>query len=267
MIRSYFGLETNPFSTEEVDLLQHQQEVYDILEVHSSQGGLCLLMGDPGTGKSVIKEAVREGAPKRTTVITVARTLHTYTNTLKILCQATGVDFAGTHFACEKRLIEEAYNLKRTGNRLIIIIDDAHLLEMQTLRRIRLLLEDFPKNYNLILVGQPELLFSMNLKANDDIKSRVTYSVIMKRLNPDQMAEFITAQLDRCGLGHNTFTEEAVHLIIRSSDGILRRARNLCLGSMLEAVRVQKKTVDLDLVNRVLIQPHWRSENDYKDIG
>ena len=37
------------------------------------------------------------------------------------------------------------------GNRLII--NDAHLTEMQVLRRVRFLL-DLPKNYNLILVGQ-----------------------------------------------------------------------------------------------------------------
>lgn len=267
MIRSYFGLEINPFSLENISLLQHQQEIFDILEVHSSQGGLCLLMGDPGTGKTIIKEAVKKGAGKRTSVVTVARTLHTYSNTLKILCTAMGIDFAGTHFKCEKGLIEEAYNLKRGGNRLIIIIDDAHLMEMQTLRRIRLLLEDFPKNYNLILAGQPELIHSMNLKVNDEIKSRVTYSVIMKRLNPEQMSQFITSQLDRCSLGHNTFTEDAIHLIVRSADGILRRARNLCLSSMLEALRAQKKIIDIEMVNRVLIQPHWRSENDYKDIG
>ncbi len=59
MIRSYFGLENNPFSLDNISLLQHQQEVYDILDVHSSQGGLCLLMGDPGTGKTIIKEAVK----------------------------------------------------------------------------------------------------------------------------------------------------------------------------------------------------------------
>lgn len=267
MIRSYFGTERNPFSLEAVNLLQHQQDIYDILEVHSQQGGLCLLMGEPGTGKSVIKDAIKNGANKRTTVVTVSRTLHTYTNTLKILCQATKVDFLGTHFSCEKRLIEEAYNLKRTGNRLIIIIDDAHLLEMQTLRKLRLLLEDFPKNYNLILVGQPELLHSMHLKINDDIKSRVTYSVMMKRLNPEQMTEFLFSQLDHAGLGHNTFTEDAVHLIVRSADGILRRVRNLAIGSLLEAVRAQKKTVDIDLINKVLIQPHWRNDNDFKDIG
>ena len=88
MIRSYYGIEQNPFSIENVSLLNHQQDVFDILQVHSRQGGLCLLMGEPGTGKTVIKEAIRSSASKRTTVITVARTLHTYTNTLKILCQA-----------------------------------------------------------------------------------------------------------------------------------------------------------------------------------
>jgi MSHA biogenesis protein MshM len=267
MIRSYFGIEKNPFSSDDVTLLPYQQEVYDILEVHSTQGGLCLLMGEPGTGKTAIKEEIRKKASKRMSVISVARTLHTYTNTIKILCQAFNINFVGTHFSCEKRLIEEAFNLKRGGNRLILIIDDAHLMEMQTLRRIRLLLEDFPKNYNLILAGQPALLHSMCLKVNDDIKSRVTFSVVLKRLAPDDMKSFISSQLDLAGLGHNTFTEEAIDLITRSADGILRRTRNLCLGSFLEAVRVQRKTIDIDLVNRVLIQPHWRNEYDMQHIG
>ena len=38
------------------------------------------------------------------------------------------------------------------------IIDDAHLMEMDCLRKLRLLFEDFPKNHNLILIGQPPLL-------------------------------------------------------------------------------------------------------------
>ena len=52
MIRSYFGTEKNPFSLSDIQLLQHQQEIYDILDVHSQQGGLCLLLGEPGTGKT-----------------------------------------------------------------------------------------------------------------------------------------------------------------------------------------------------------------------
>jgi MSHA biogenesis protein MshM len=266
MIRSYFGIERTPFSQEDIRLLEGQQEVHDILKVHSRQGGLCLLMGEPGTGKTVIKDAFKKQAAKQTTVVTVARTLHTYTNTVKILCDAFNVDFTGTHFKCERRLIEEALNLYRTGKSLVIIIDDAHLMEVQTLRRLRLMLEDFPKNHNLILVGQPELLSNFSLKVNQDIKSRITYSVVLKKLNPEDMADFILAQLDIAGLGHNTFTEDALSLVVRSAEGFLRQARNLCLSSMLEAVRARKKTIDLEIVNRVLIQPHWRTEDDIKHI-
>lgn len=84
----------------------------------------------------------------------------------------------------------------------------------------------------------------------------------MRRINPDDMHKFILSQLDRIKLGHNTFTEDAIDLIVRSSDGILRKARNLCLSCMLEAVRLRNKTIGLENVNRVLIQPHWRKDCD-----
>lgn len=262
MIRSYFGIETNPFNTEQVTLLQQQQEVFDILKVHSMQGGLCLLMGDPGTGKTIIKEAIKNSKDKRMVTVTIARTLHTYISTVKILCQAFNIDFEGSYFKCEKRLIEEAYTLNRQGKMLVTIIDDAHLMEIENLRRLRLLFEDFPKNHNIILVGQPELLSNMSLKVHQDIKSRVTYSAILKKLNPDDVKEFIFSQLDRAQLAHNIFTDEALHLIIKSADGILRKVRNLCLSCLLEAVRCRKRTIDLDNVNTVLLQPHWRNEYD-----
>lgn len=266
MIRSYFGIEDNPFSQENVSLLNHQQEIYDTLRVHCQQGGLCLVLGTPGTGKTVIKESLKQNADKRMLVVTVARTLHTYTNTIKILCQAFNIDYEGSDFKCEKRLIEEAFSLNRQGKMLITIIDDAHLMEMNTLRKLRLLFEDFPKNHNIILIGQPSLLNNMSLIVNQDIKSRITYSTIMRKLNPDDMQSFILSQLNRVKLGHNTFTEEALDLIVRSCDGILRHARNLCLSCLLEAVRARTKTIDLNNVNRVLIQPHWRKDYDMEHL-
>ncbi len=266
MIRAHFGISTNPFSTDSVILLPHQQDVYDILKVHSQQGGLCLLMGEPGTGKTMIKESLKQNANKQMVVISVARTLHTYINTTKILCQAFNIDFGGSHFKCEKRLIEEAFSLNRQGKMLVTIIDDAHLMDMETLRKLRLLFEDFPKNHNIILIGQPTLLYNMSLKVNDDIKSRVTYSTTMLKLTEDDMQAFILTELDKSGMGHNTFSEDALALVIRSADGILRKAKNLCLSCLLEAVRTQKRTVELSHVNKVLIQPHWRVSFEGEDL-
>lgn len=262
MIRAHFGLDKNPFSGDAVSLLAHQQEVFDTLRVHCQQGGLCLVMGEPGTGKSIIKHELRSQEPKRMLTPVVNRTLHTYHSTLRILCDAFQIDTEGRDFLCEKRLIEEAQRINVSGKMLVPIIDDAHLMSVDALRRIRLLFEDFPKNHNLVLIAQPQLLHTLSLIQNEDIKSRVTYSVILPKLAPDDMIAFIHAELDKVALAHSTFTERALDLIVRSSEGILRRARNLCLSCLLEAVRDRVKEVDLKQVNRVLLQPHWRQERD-----
>ena len=145
---------------------------------------------------------------------------------------------------------------------LVPIIDDAHLMPSDCLRKLRLLCEDFPRSHNLILIGQPPLLGSLSLSINEEIRSRVTYSALFPRLGPDLIEQFVLDQLDRAGLGHNTFTEQALGLIVRSGEGLLRRTRNLCLGSLIEAVRDQTRFVDLPQVNRVLLQPHYRKECD-----
>ena len=262
MIRSHFGLQRNPFDTESITLLSHQQEIFDILRVHAQQGGLCLVLGEPGTGKSVLKQALVNHDPKRMITPVVNRTLHTYHNTLRILCQAFQIDFEGHDHRCERLLVQEAFKIHRAGKMLVPIIDDAHLMPADCLRKLRLLCEDFPHSHNLILIGQPPLLQSLALSINEEIRSRVTYSVVLPRLAPETIEAFILAQLDRVGLGHNTFTAEALALIVRSGEGLLRRTRNLCLSSLLEAVRDQTRTVDLKQVNHVLIQLHWRKDCD-----
>jgi MSHA biogenesis protein MshM len=265
MIRSYFGLTQNPFDRRELELLPAQQEILDTLKVHCQQGGLCLVLGVPGTGKSVLKRALQQLPEKEHVVATVARTLHTYTNTVKILCDAFRIEFENSAFACERKLIEQAFSLNHAGKSLTTILDDAYLMDFANLRKLRLLFEDFPKNHNLVLIGRPNLLAALDLGVNQDIKSRVTYSVVTKRLIPESMREFLLRELDHVGLGHNTFTTAAIDLVVRSADGVLRKARNLCVGCLIEAVRSAKRTIDIDTVNRVLMQPHWQKETDLVD--
>ena len=98
------------------------------------------------------------------------RTLHTHHSTLRILCEAYQIEADGVDFRCERRLIAEAQRLNAAGKMLAPIIDDAHLMEISALRRLRLLLEDFPKNHCLVLVAQPELLSCLALTVNEDLK-------------------------------------------------------------------------------------------------
>jgi MSHA biogenesis protein MshM len=259
MIKTYFGLRKNPFTIDDgAPLLDHQQRHFDILKVHSQQGGLCLILGEPGTGKTVLKNAIIRHDPKQWITPVINRSLHTWPNLLRLLCQALQLDTLGSDAKCETRLITEARAQNAKGKTIIPIIDDAHLLPVDALHKLRLMLEDFPKNHNLILIGQPALNTTLQLRQQHDLKSRVTYSAKLDQLSPAVLTTHIHQQLDLVGLPHTTFTEEAVNLILRLSEGTLRTVKNLCIGSLIEAVRDQTKTVDLRQVNAVLMQPHWR---------
>jgi len=120
----------------------------------------------------------------------------------------------------------------------------------------------FPHNHNLTLFGQPELLSNLNLGAHEDIRSRITYSVLCPRLGTDEMVLFIYGQLNRCGWPHSTFSQDAIGLLVRTEDGLMRKARNMALTFLLVAVRARKRLIEVDIVNRLLMQPHWRDERD-----
>ena len=259
MIRTYFGLSKDPFAIDaDAPLLDHQQRHFDILKVHSQQGGLCLILGEPGTGKSVLKNAIIRHDPKQWITPVINRSLHTWPNLLRLLCHALQLDSNGSDSKCEARLIAEARAQNAKGKTIIPIIDDAHLLPVDALHKLRLMLEDFPKNHNLILIGQPSLNTTLQLRQQLDIKSRITYSAKLDLLSPATLTRHIHHQLDLVGLPHTTFTEAAIHLILRLAEGTLRTVKNLCLGSLIEAVRDRTKIVDLRQVNAVLMQPHWR---------
>ena len=264
MIQAHFGLTKLPFNEKDPQLLEQQQKILDMILIHAQQGGFCLILGEAGTGKSLIKEKLIQYDSKQVFTPVVNRTLHTYHNTLRILCEAFDVESSTRDSVCERALVDEAFKLHRSGKQIVPIIDDAHLMPADSLRKLRLLCEDFPRSHNLVLIGQPALLHTLSLSINQDVKNRITYSEELKKLIPDDIESFVRQQLESSGLGSHVFTPEAISLIARSSDGFLRTARNLSLNALVEAVRDQKRNVDIQHVNNALRQPHWRSDYDYR---
>ena len=263
MIKSYFGLTHDPFHTNSTTaLLDHQKRHFEILKVHNQQGGVCVILGEPGTGKTVLKNAVLHHNQKEWITPVINRSLHTWHNMLRLLCEAFELESGGNDHKCESRLIKEARALNSKGKLIIPIIDDAHLIPGQALRKLRLLLEDFPKNHNLVLLAHSALNTTLQLRINEDIRSRITYSATLVPLADPAITSFIHGQLDLVGLPHTTFTDAAIHLIARSSEGVLRCIKNLSLGGMIEAVRDQTKIVDTKQINAVLMQPHWRHNRE-----
>jgi len=263
MISAYFGTKQAPFETDtelKNELLPHQKECYTRVQEQAFLGGFSVVIGEPGTGKTIFKQALTQLSNKSWVVIN--RAISTWMSFLSLLAQALELEVNNRAPTMEKKIIAEARKLNQRGKSLLFIIDDAHLVPQDTLKKIRLLLEDFPRNHNLVLIGQNELLTLLRMRENEEILSRITNSAEFKPLSPQDVVGFIHRELDRCGLPHNTFTHEAINLITKASGGNLRATKNLCVGSMVEAIRQQTKIIDLKEINKVLDQPHWRRSSN-----
>lgn len=261
MIKSIWSITKEPFNREELSLLSQQKQIFDIIKIHAQQGGFSVIVGEPGVGKTVLRERIEQLDKEREcSVVSCSRTMHTYQRILIQLAESFKLE--STQTTIEKDLIEAAFQTVRDRKTLYILIDEAHLLDMTALRKLRLLFERFPKNHNLILFGQQELMHYLSLTINKDIKSRITYSASIKPLNDDDLERYIVKELEAVRMGINTFDEAAMALIIRSSEGNLRLCRNLCYASLIEAARETKRIVTITHVNNVLVQPHWRSHEE-----
>lgn len=261
MIRSIFGITEEPFHPQRPELMKHQKEVYELIKIHAQQGGFCVIVGDSGVGKSVLRESIErlDGQPE-SVVVSLSRTMHTYINILKQMAESFKIEVSVRHL--EKDLIQAAFDCIRDRKTLYTVIDEAHLLDMQVLRKLRLLFDRFPKRHNLILMGERSLMHYLSMSNYEDIKNRITYSAIIPALCDDDLVAYILQELSRVGLGANTMDQSALDLMVRSVQGNLRLCRNLAYGSLLEACRLGKKIVTISHVNAVLVQPHWRSHEE-----
>jgi len=242
-------------------LLSQQKAILDTIKIHAQQGGFSVIVGKSGVGKSVLKEHLETLAnPRDITIVSCSRTMQTYLQILLQMAESFKIEVPERHL--EKELIKAAFEHIQQRKTLYILIDEAHLIDMQVLRKLRLLFEQFPKKHNLALFGQRDLLHYLSLNVHQDIKSRITYSATIKPLNNDDLELYIVKELEAARMGINTFDPAAIELILRCAQGNLRLCRNLCYGSLIEAARETQKIVTITHVNGVLVQPHWRSHNE-----
>ena len=261
MIKSNFGISKEPFTHDCQALLPQQEKAIEIIRAHSLHGGSTVITGEPGVGKTVLRQHIEGFSKTENTLSTsFSRTMHTYQNILKQLAESMQIESSPRKL--EKDIIQTVFKHARENKILYTLIDEAHLLDLENLRKLRLLFDQFPKKHNLVLFGQPILMLNLSMNINSDIKSRITYSQHFKAMNENDLSSFVTTELERVGLGINTFDESALQLIFRNAQGNLRLLCNLCYGSLLEACRERKQQVSISHDNNILIQPHWRSHED-----
>jgi MSHA biogenesis protein MshM len=258
MIKSTFGLTKEPFYRSDLALLPQQTEAMEMIKIHAQHGGFSVIVGHPGVGKSVLREHLEKlGKDRDTVVISFTQTMHTYLNILKQLAQSMQLSVPVNDL--EKELIQAAFRHVQSQKILYIVIDEAHLLDINVLRKLRLLFDRFPKKHNLLLLGHPELMFRLSMMCNEDIKSRISYSRQLLPMMDEALSDFIIKELAAVGLGANTFDEAALQVVLRAVQGNLRLCRNLCYASLVATCLDQQRICTVSHVNAALQQPHWRS--------
>ena len=112
-------------------------------------------------------------------------------------------------FALQSFLIER----QRAGQNTVLILDEAHDLDPQTLEQIRLL-SNFEtkseKTLQILLVGQPELRTRLDLPELRQLKQRIGLRCRIPPLKPEQVRDYVRTRLRVAG-AHDLglFSQEA----------------------------------------------------------
>ena len=202
MINAIWGIAHLPFQKAAKHLLPQQQSIVDIIQIHAQQGSFSVILGEPGVGKTCIREHLKQLSNARDTcIVNCSRTMHTYRQILYQLADALHIEASDK--TLENALIKTTFDYVKARKALYILIDEAHLLDVHTLRKLRLLFDRLPKNHNLVLFGQSDLLRALSMVNNQDIKSRITYSATLKPLNDEDLTDFIHQQLTQAKMSNS----------------------------------------------------------------
>uniref|UniRef100_UPI0012D7B838 AAA family ATPase n=1 Tax=Serratia microhaemolytica TaxID=2675110 RepID=UPI0012D7B838 len=89
MINAIWGIKTLPFKREATLLLPQQKQAIEMIRIHAQQGGFSVIIGEPGVGKTVLREHIEACDKARdTTVVSCSRTMHTYRQIIWQLAEA-----------------------------------------------------------------------------------------------------------------------------------------------------------------------------------
>lgn len=141
------------------------------------------------------------------------------------------------------------------GRRVVCILDEAHLLEKETLEEFRFLLNmeyDSESNLALILVGQKELWEKkLRLQSYAAIRQRIDISIMLGRLDCSEVGKYIKSHLEYAGYMGELFTSDAEEEIYRVSGGIPRMINRICEKTLLYAYQQRKRLIDGHMVRYV----------------
>ena len=253
MYLSHFGLNEPPFR-----ITPHTDFFYEganrgatleaLLYAIGHDEGIVKVTGEVGTGKTMLCRVLMERLPSSVETIYLANPSLARDEILIALADELklGLDDArGTRVL--RGLQEALIRLYGEGRRVVVLIDEAHAMQRETLEEVRLLsnLEaNRHKLLQIVLFGQPELDDELNTVEMRQLKERITHSFRLAPLGQLDVESYIDFRLRAAGYrGPMPFTKGALRLISAASEGLTRRVNILADKSLLAAFAASSHSV------------------------
>jgi general secretion pathway protein A len=262
MYLSFYGLAEKPFATTPDPRFLyltagHQEALAHLVYAVQDNTAFLVLTGEVGTGKTSLLQALLTQLDGNTSVAFIVNSGLSFDGILEYMLEEFGIPSpeasrAQRLIALQRFLIERA----RMGRRVVLILDEAHLLDPRTLEQIRLL-SNFEgptqKHLHIVLVGQPELKTTLALPELRQLQQRVTLRAVIPPLSSQETREYIRRRLQTAGARDlDLFTEGAISRIAAYAGGIPRIVNVICEHGLLIGYADQRRRLDIDVAERAV---------------
>jgi len=245
MYLSHFGLTEPPFRiTPHTDFFfegaNRGATLGALLYAISHEEGIIKITGEVGSGKTMLCRVLIERLPVHIETIYLANPSLSRDEILHTIADDLRVSVEGRRTTVLLRALQEDL-IKRyaAGKRVVVLIDEAHAMPLETLEEIRLLsnLEsNRHKLLHIVLFGQPELDEHLALPNMRQIKERIIHSFKLEPLVRDDITQYIEFRMRAAGYrGPSVFTPGALKTISQVSEGLTRRVNILADKALLAA--------------------------------
>jgi type II secretory pathway predicted ATPase ExeA len=257
---AWFGLKSFPFDkslkTQEILDTEPFKECAARLDYIKRRGGILLLTGDPGVGKTLALrryvDSLNENLfkPYYTPLSTLSRADLLY-HLNRLLGLPPRLSKSAVYSQIQKALLESKEN---AGKTVFLIIDEAHLLQTGPLEELRLLTNFKMDSYDpfvLVLSGQSDLRRTMEFAVMEPLNQRIAIRYHMPGLSPQETKLYVTHHLKLAGAKEPLLDEPALEAVHQVSFGIPRKIGTLVEQALTFAMFDHKRSVTPEMVLKV----------------
>lgn len=244
MYKQHFGLTELPFGitpdTSFFFAFASYQEALNTLLVAARTGeGFIKITGEVGTGKTLLcRKFLSSLGPGFATAYIPNPYLEPRT-LLMAVAEDLRVDLdpAVDQHHLLRGLTRGLLNHARQGKRVVLCLDEAQAMPLETLEALRLLTNletEKRKLLQVVLFGQPELDARLDQDSVRQLKQRITFHYQLGMLRRDELDLYVAHRLAIAGYqGGRLFSGAALRQLYRASGGVPRLVNILAHKSML----------------------------------